>query len=121
MISILRCRLVALLATILALPARGAEKLPTHPKLVYRQIGAGFTLALETGRREKAFFFCLPGKTDCVSTSEIGWRKPFIIIRSGSLIGRDYNVIDTTGARHSESANYLNPCLVIRRRSPGRS
>jgi hypothetical protein len=98
---------VSVLATSLALPSRAAEKLPAHPKLVYRQIGAGYTLALEAARRDKTFFLWRPGKTDCISTKEIGWRKPFIIIRDGSLIRRGYSVIDTTGVRHSESPKYL--------------
>jgi hypothetical protein len=98
---------VSVLVTIFAMPSRAAEKLPAHPKSVYRQIGAGWTLALEAARRDKTFFLCRPGKTDCISTREIGWRKPFIIIRNGSLIQRGYSVIDTTGMTHSESANYL--------------
>jgi hypothetical protein len=110
MISVRPTRLVillGLLSTIIAVPSRATEKLPVHPKLVHRQIGGGYTLALEAARRDKAFFFCLPGKTDCVSTKEIGWRKPFIIIRGGTLIGRDYDVIDTTGVKQSGSASYL--------------
>lgn len=95
------------IATILAVPCRAAEKLPTHPKLVYRQIGGGYTLALEMDRRPKTFFLCGANKTDCISTKEIGWRKPFIIIRSGAVLMRSYSVIDTTGMKHSESANYL--------------
>jgi hypothetical protein len=69
---------VSVLATILAMRCRAAEKLPAHPKLVYRQIGGGFTLALEAARRDKTFFLCHSGKTDCTSTKAIGWRKPFI-------------------------------------------
>ena len=39
---------VAVLVTVLAMPSRAEEKLPAHPKLVYRQIGAGYTLASGT-------------------------------------------------------------------------
>src|SRR2546430_2495369 len=74
-----------LLATVLALPARAAEKLPAHPKLVYRQIGGGYLLALELERRDKTFFLCYPNKTDCISVTAIGWRKPFIIHRAGGV------------------------------------
>ena len=84
------------IAMMLALPCRAAEKLPTHPKLVYRQLGAGWTLALETARREKTCFLCAPNKIDCISTREIGWRKPFIIIRDGNLIRPGYGVLDTS-------------------------
>jgi hypothetical protein len=59
---------VGILAVTLAMPCRAAEKLPAHPKLVYRQIGAGWTLALEAARRDKTFFLCQPGKTDCSPT-----------------------------------------------------
>jgi hypothetical protein len=103
---------VSVLAMALAIPSRAAEKLSWHPKLVHRQIGGGYTLALESARRDKTFFLCLPGKTDCISTKEIGWRTPFIIIRNGSLIGRSYSVVDTTGMRHSESPNYLKTVLL---------
>ena len=88
-------------------PSRAAEKLPSHPKLVYRQIGGGYSLALEKDRRPKTFFLCAPNKINCISTKEVGWRKPFIIIRDGSLIDRSYDVIDTTGMKHSGSANHL--------------
>jgi hypothetical protein len=98
---------VSVLAMALAMPSRAAEKLPAHPKLVYRQIGGGYTLALEADRRGKTFFLCGRNKTDCISTKEIGWRKPFIIIRSGDLLRRSYTVLDTTGMRHSESPKYL--------------
>lgn len=98
---------VSVLAMALAIPSRAAEKLSWHPKLAHRQIGAGYTLAFELERPDKTFFLCRPGKTDCISTKEIGGRKPFIIIRNGSLIGRSYSVVDTTGMRHSESPNYL--------------
>jgi hypothetical protein len=110
LISVRAARLILLLialVAILVMPSRAAEKLPAHPKLVYRQIGGGYMLALEAGRRDKTFFVCHPDKTDCISTKEIGWKKPFIIFRGGSLIGRDYGVIDTTGVKQSGSANYL--------------
>jgi hypothetical protein len=103
---------VSVLAMALAIPSRAVEKLPAHPKLVYRQIGGGYTLALEAARRDKAFFLCHPDRTDCISTKEIGCRKPFIIIRDGGLIRRSYSVIDTTGVRHSESPNYLKTVPV---------
>jgi len=38
---------------------------------------------------------------------EIGWRKPFIIFRTGAVLMRNFNVIDTTGMKHSESPKYL--------------
>ena len=76
---------VSVLATALAMPSRAAEKLPAHPKLVYRQIGGGFTLALEAARRDKTFFLCAPDKTSCISTTAIGWRKPFIITQAGGV------------------------------------
>ncbi len=87
---------VSILATTLALPGRGAEKLPAHPKLVYRQIGAGYTLALEAVRREKTFFLCAADKTSCISTKAIGWRKPFIIIRDGAVFSPGFDVVDTS-------------------------
>lgn len=96
----------------LAIPSRAAEKLSWHPKLVHRQIGGGYTLALESARRDKTFFLCAPDKTSCISTKEIRWRKPFIIFRDGNLIRRSYSVIDTTGVRHSESPNYLKTVPV---------
>lgn len=88
--------IVSALATILAIPSRAAEKLTWHPKLVYRQIGGGYTLALEAARREKTYFLCAPGKTDCTSTREVGWKKPFIITRSGAVMQPSYGVIDTS-------------------------
>jgi hypothetical protein len=94
-------------ATALIPPSRAAEKLPVHPKLVYRQLGGGYTLALEKDRRPTTFFLCAPNKTNCISTKEIGWRKPFIIFRNGDLLRRSYSAIDTTGMKHSESASYL--------------
>lgn len=97
---------ISVLATALTVPCRGAEKLPAHPQLVYRQIGAGWTLALEAARRDKTFFLCQPGKTDCISTKAIGWRKPFILYRAG-IGGTSVSVCDTTGVRHSESPKYL--------------
>ncbi|MEY2482208.1 MAG: hypothetical protein QOK24_736 [Verrucomicrobiota bacterium] len=103
---------VSVLATSFANPSRAAEKLTWYPKLVHRQIGGGYTLALELNRQPKTFFLCGPSKTDCISTKEIGWRKPFIIIRGGSLVGRDYDVVDTTGMRHRESPNYLKTVPV---------
>jgi hypothetical protein len=109
MIPVLPGRLiiaVRVLATILTLPARAAEKLSWHPKLVHRQLGAGYTLALELERRDKTFFVCRPGKTDCISVTAIGWRKPFILYRAG-IGGTSVSVCDTTGVRHSESPNYL--------------
>ena len=93
---------VSVLATALAMPCRAAEKLPAHPQLVYRQIGAGWTLALEAARRDKTFFLCQPGKTDCISTKAIGWRKPFIIIRDGAVMSPGFGVYDT------ESKKYLH-------------
>jgi hypothetical protein len=83
------------------------EKLSWHPKFVYRQIGAGYTLALEKDRQPKTFFVCEPNKTNCVSTQEIGWRKPFIIYRKGDLIRPRYASVNTTRMKHSESARYL--------------
>jgi len=112
---------------VLAPRGDAAEKLPTHPKLVYRQIGGGYSLALELGRQPQTFFLCGPSKTDCISTTEIGWRKPFIIYRSGATLTRDYNVIDTTGMKHRESPKYLEtvpryPAAVAwKRLSPTRS
>jgi hypothetical protein len=100
---------VSLLAATIAMPSRAAEKLPAHPKLVYRQIAAGFTLALESNRREKTFFLCDSSKTACISTREVGWRKPFIIVRDGSLLGRGYSVVDTSSNR---SAGPVNKSLV---------
>jgi hypothetical protein len=91
---------VSILATTLAIACRAAEKLPTHPQLVYRQIGAGYTLALETGRRDKTFFLCQPGKTGCISTKAIGWRKPFIIIRDGAVISPGFFVYDTEAKKY---------------------
>jgi hypothetical protein len=87
--------LICVLATAFA-PTCRAEKLTWYPKLVHRQLGGGWTLALELGRRPKTFFLCAPTRTDCVSTKEVGWRKPFIIARGGSLVGRDYKVVDTS-------------------------
>lgn len=96
---------VGAFVTTLAMPCRAAEELPAHPKLVYRQIGAGHTLALESARRDKTFFVCEPGKTDCISTKAVGWRKPFIIIRDGAVISPGFNVFDTSSKKyrhHSE-------------------
>jgi hypothetical protein len=93
---LVRIIIVSALATILAIPSRAAEKLTWHPKLGYRQIGGGYLLALEMDRRPKTFFLCGPNKTDCISTKEIGWRKPFIIVRSGAVLMRSYDVVDTS-------------------------
>jgi hypothetical protein len=103
---------VSVLAMTLATPCRAAEKLPSHPKLVYRQIGAGYTLALETGRRDKTFFLCAPYKTFfCISTVAIGWRKPFIVTRTGS-VAPGFDVYDTSkkdgnAVHHSALPSYL--------------
>ena|SRR5688572_26279388 len=91
--------IVSVLGPALTLPCRAAEKLPVHPKLVHRQIAAGHTLALEANRREKTFFLCDRSKTNCISTREVGWRKPFIIVRDGNLLGRGYSVVDTASSR----------------------
>lgn len=90
----------------LALPVE--ERLSWHPKFVYRQIGAGYTLALEKDRKPKTFFVCAPNKIDCIATNEIGWRKPFIVFRDGNLVRPSGSVIDTTGMKHSESAQRHN-------------
>jgi hypothetical protein len=90
---------VGLLATTLTMQSRAAEKLPAHPQLVYRQIGAGWTLALQAARRDKTFFLCQPGKTDCISATAIGWRKPFIITRVGGL-APGFDVYDTESKKH---------------------
>jgi hypothetical protein len=87
--------IVGVLATSIALPSSKAETLRTHPRLVHRQIGAGWTLALEAARTEKTFFVCGPNKTDCVSTKAIGWRKPFIIMQDGNLLSPGYNAVST--------------------------
>lgn len=98
---------VTVLATALAMPSRAAEKLPAHPKLVYRQIGAGFTLALEAAPRDKTFFLCAPYKTFfCISTTAIGWRKPFIVTRTDG-VASGFDVYDTSkkdghAVHHSE-------------------
>jgi hypothetical protein len=97
--------IVSVLATALTLPCHAAEKLPTHPKLVYRQIGAGWTLALEAGRREKTFFLCQPRETNCISTKAIGWRKPFIIMRAGGVLP-GFDVIDTSAAKDRQAAHH---------------
>ena len=98
-ISVLAASMVA------ALPVE--ERLSWHPKFVYRQIGGGYTLALEKDRQPKTFFVCEPNKTNCISTQEIGWRKPFIIYRKGDLMRPRYAAVDTTRMKHSESARYL--------------
>jgi hypothetical protein len=95
---------VSVLAMTLATPCRAAEKLPAHPKLVYRQIGAGYTLALEAARRDKTFFLCLPDKTSCVSTTAIGWRNPFIITRTGG-VAPGFDVFDTSSKKYGHAVN----------------
>jgi hypothetical protein len=89
-----------------ALPVE--ERLSWHPKFVYRQIGGGYTLALEKNRQPKTFFVCAPNKINCISTTEIGWSKPFIVFRNGNLVRPSGGVIDTTGMKHSESAQRHN-------------
>jgi hypothetical protein len=96
--------IVSVLATTLAMPARAAEKLPAHPKLVYRQIGAGYTLALEAARRDKTFFLCAPDKTSCISTTAIGWRNPFIVTRTGG-VAPGFDVYDTSSKKHGHAGN----------------
>jgi hypothetical protein len=96
---------VSVLATLLAVPSRAAQKLPAHPKLVHRQIGAGYTLALEAARRDKTFFLCQPGKTECISTKAIGWRKPFIIIRDGGVISPGFTFCDTESKKFGSASN----------------
>jgi hypothetical protein len=88
------------------------EKLSRPPKFVYRQIGGGYTLALEKDRQPKTFFVCAPNKINCLSTKEIGWQKPFIIYRTGDLMRRSGSVIDTTGRKHSKAPKFLQkvPC-----------
>lgn len=96
---------VSLFTTTFAMPCRAAEKLPAHPKLAYRQIAAGWTLALEANRRERTFFLCDSSKTSCISTKEVGWRRPFIIIRDGNLVRPGYSVVDTSSARSEGAVN----------------
>jgi hypothetical protein len=96
-IPVLSARVIIIataLATMFILPSRAAEKLPAHPKLAYRQIDGGCTLALEAARRDKTFFLCLPDKT-CISVRAVGWRKPFIVTRTGS-VSVGYEVFDTS-------------------------
>ena len=95
---------VSVLATTLAMPSRAAEKLPAHPKLVWRQIGAGYTLALEAARRDKTFFLCAPNKTSCISTTAIGWRKPFIITRAGG-VAPGFGVYDTSSKKYGHAVD----------------
>jgi hypothetical protein len=102
-VSVMMSVLAASVAAALPVP----DKLSAHPKFIYRQIGGGYTLAMEKDRQPKTFFVCGPTKTDCISTKEVGWRKPFIILRSGAVLRRSYDIIDTTGAKHSESPKYL--------------
>jgi hypothetical protein len=108
MTPVLSARVVIIVSVLvmgLVIPSRAAEKLPAHPKLVYRQIAAGWTLALESNRREKTFFLCDSSKTACISTKEVGWRKPFIIIRDGNLVRRGYSVVDTSSSRSAGAVN----------------
>jgi hypothetical protein len=103
-------RLIIAISLFVAVIGRAAplpENSAWHPKLVYRQIGGGFLLAREIGRKDGTFFVCRPSKVDCIGTKELGWRKPFIIYRSGGLGTRSYQVIDTTGMKHPESAKFL--------------
>lgn len=93
---------VGVIATALAMPCRAADKLPAYSKLVHRKLGGGCTLALEAARRDKTFFLCLPGKTDCISTATIGWKKPFIITGTSSL---GYNVYDTSTKKSGDAPN----------------
>jgi hypothetical protein len=93
----------ASIATALPVP----DKLSPHPKFVYRQIGGGYTLAMEKDRQPKTFFLCEPNKTNCISTKEIGWRKPFIIFRNGDLMRASYSYIDTTMMKGSALDQYL--------------
>ena len=86
---------IGVLAASIALPSPGAESLPAHPKLVHRQIGGGWTLALEGGRQVKTFFVCAPNRTDCVSTKAVGWRKPFIIVQDGNVFSPGHNAVNT--------------------------
>lgn len=83
----------------MATAAPEPDKLSWHPKFVYRQIGGGYTLALEKDREPKTFFVCGPNKTNCISTTEIGWHKPFIIFRTGDLKRRSETAVDTTTAK----------------------
>jgi hypothetical protein len=75
--------IVGVLAAILATPSRAEEKGPGKSKLVYRQIGAGWRLAIDPARQGQTFFLCAPKKTSCPSITRIGWRKPFILFRAG--------------------------------------
>jgi hypothetical protein len=107
----LRCVLMVFLSVFAASVAAAlpvTETLSWQPKLVYRQIGGGYTLALEKNRQPKTFFLCGPAKTDCITTTEIGWRKPFIVFRNGNLVRPSGNVLDTTGRKHSGSAQHFN-------------
>jgi hypothetical protein len=89
---------VGLLATTLALPSRAADKLTSNPKLTHRQIGGGLTMGLEAARRDKTFFLCGPDKVSCVSATAIGWRKPFIMIRTRGWA--PYCVYDTSAEKY---------------------
>jgi hypothetical protein len=98
---------ISVLAAFLAAALPVPEKLSPHPKFIYRQIGGGYTLALEKDRQPKTFFLCEPNKTNCISTTEIGWRKPFIIYRNGDLMRASYSVVDTATMKRSDLDQYL--------------
>lgn len=83
------------------------EKMAAGPKLVYRQIGGGYSLAREVGRKDGAFFLCGPTRTDCIGTKEIGWKKPFIIFRSGDLMRVSYSAVDTRTRKGLKVDRYL--------------
>ena len=99
--------MMSVLAASVAAALPVAEKLSPHPKFVYRQIGGGYTLAMEKDRQPRTFFLCEPNKTNCISTKEIGWRKPFIIFRNGDLMRASYSFIDTTTMKGSALDQYL--------------
>jgi hypothetical protein len=107
MIPVLPARViitVSLLVVTLGIPLCAAEKLPAHPKLAYRQIGAGYTLALEAARKDKTFVLCLPDKTSCISATAVGWRKPFIISRTGG-VAPGVDVFDTSSKKYVHAVN----------------
>ena len=99
--------LMSVLAAMVAAALPVAERLSSQPKFIYRQIGGGYTLALEKDRQPKTFFLCEPNKTNCISTKEIGWRKPFIIYRNGDLMRASYSVVDTSTMKRSDLDQYL--------------
>ena len=89
----------ALLVIVVGLTASvPVEQSNWHPKLVYRQIGGGYSLALELNRQPKTFFLCAANKTDCMSVTAIGWRKPFIIIRTGGE-APGFDVLNTSSKK----------------------